>query len=86
MYHSDCYRTTYLTYFGNHDHLFLRCYSEGATDIVKDLCEGKTICSPDVSDQTFGDPCHKIYKYLEVDFDCVPVRDYISDESEPGTY
>ena len=53
---------------------------------MKDLCEGKTICSPDVSDQTFGDPCHKIYKYLEVDFDCVPVRDYISDESEPGTY
>jgi len=56
--------------------LIIRCFSANATQIVKEQCEGQTACWPDVSVKVFGDPCHGIYKYLKVDFDCVPIRNY----------
>lgn len=63
-----------------------RCYSENSTAIARELCEGRTICSPDVSSQIFGDPCHGIYKYLEVDFICVPVQNYLTYKSVGETF
>lgn len=50
---------------------------------MSDLCEGQTICWPDVTSSVFGDSCYGIYKYLEVELDCLLIQHYFA--KSPGT-
>uniref|UniRef100_A0A672YY19 SUEL-type lectin domain-containing protein n=1 Tax=Sphaeramia orbicularis TaxID=375764 RepID=A0A672YY19_9TELE len=47
------------------------CALDGALDVLKTRCNGKTWCevSPDVFD---SDPCSDTFKYLESTYSCVP--------------
>jgi len=43
-----------------------------------DSCEGRTTCSVNATDETFGgtDPCPDTGKYLEVIYLCVPGKEH----------
>ena len=47
------------------------CESNNSSAIVRDLCEGRVSCQLIADGTTFGDPCPGIYKYLDVDFECM---------------
>ena len=56
------------------------CYEKGPTStycaacnsssIVAGLCQYEVSCTINASNTVFGDPCHGIYKYLEVGYEC----------------
>ena len=39
-------------------------------------CEGKLLCSMIVGDDTFGQPCPSLKKYLEVTYACIQGNEY----------
>ena len=45
-------------------------------------CEGKLLCSMIVGDDTFGQPCPSLNKYLEVSYACIKGNEYLI--SSPG--
>ncbi|XP_002730587.1 rhamnose-binding lectin-like [Saccoglossus kowalevskii] len=48
------------------------CHSPTSLSVVQNYCEGRSFCSVPLQGATFGpDPCYGIYKYLEVDYECV---------------
>ena len=47
------------------------CASENSYEIVKAHCDGIHRCSVVAKEETFGDPCYGIYKYLEVRYYCI---------------
>ncbi|BES95387.1 protein Hydra magnipapillata [Nesidiocoris tenuis] len=49
----------------------LTCQSSTANGLVASRCDGRPSCSIDSNVQTFGDPCPRIPKYLEVKYSCV---------------
>lgn len=46
-------------------------YILSATSILQKQCDGKSACKVYAKDDTFGDPCPAISKFLEVYWDCV---------------
>ena len=46
-------------------------YSNSTTPVVKDLCDGKTSCEVEASNDQFVNQCHMTYKYLEIKYKCV---------------
>ena len=38
---------------------------------VKGICEGKQICTIWASSYIFGDPCPRIFKYLNLSYQCI---------------
>lgn len=47
------------------------CVSAGTLDAVKDLCQGERACYLQAMDSVYGNSCDGVYKYLEVDYECV---------------
>ena len=52
------------------------CHSYLSLPIVKEFCEGEGGCSVKAGNNIFGDPCHGVYKRLQVKWSCV--RTHIS--------
>ena len=46
------------------------CSAEGVLDVVQQRCDGLEICSVPASNEIFGDPCHRTYKYLNIRYTC----------------
>ncbi|XP_043081350.1 L-rhamnose-binding lectin CSL3-like [Puntigrus tetrazona] len=46
------------------------CYFS-QTSSLRSRCDGKTSCHVDASNSVFSDPCHHVYKYLEVTYSCI---------------
>uniref|UniRef100_A0A8C6SG30 SUEL-type lectin domain-containing protein n=1 Tax=Neogobius melanostomus TaxID=47308 RepID=A0A8C6SG30_9GOBI len=51
----------------------VNCASSTATDLVAEMCDGKSHCSVEASNSVFGDPCFGTYKYLQVSYCCKPI-------------
>lgn len=48
------------------------CRSPSSLSVVRGWCEGQTQCTITAANELFGeDPCFGIYKYLEVEVECV---------------
>lgn len=50
------------------------CLSERSKTIVDNYCSGRQNCSILAIHTTFGDPCIGTYKYLSVDYQCIPSK------------
>lgn len=50
------------------------CLAEESTNLVSNKCNGKMTCSVEASNDVFGDPCHGTFKYLRVNYTCVPSK------------
>ncbi len=48
------------------------CVSRNSKSIVQGQCEGRRTCSVAATNRVFGDPCYNTYKYLDVQYDCIP--------------
>lgn len=49
------------------------CISTTATDALNSICNNLQACSINVNSGSFnGNPCSNIYKYLQVDYQCIP--------------
>ena len=46
------------------------CGASNSLKKVKDACNGRNSCSVQADNNTFGEPCHGTYKYLEVKYVC----------------
>lgn len=52
----------------------VQCYLREATHIMALRCNNRTQCVVVAGSDAFPDPCPGTYKYLEVQYDCVPYR------------
>ncbi|KAM7377383.1 hypothetical protein PAMA_013933 [Pampus argenteus] len=51
-----------------------RCYLPDAYKIMSQRCNNRTQCAVVAGPDVFPDPCPGTYKYLEVQYECVPYR------------
>ncbi|XP_065105615.2 adhesion G protein-coupled receptor L3-like isoform X1 [Paramisgurnus dabryanus] len=51
-----------------------RCYLPDAYNIMSQRCNNRTQCAVVAGPDTFPDPCPGTYKYLEVQYECVPYK------------
>ncbi|XP_073714988.1 adhesion G protein-coupled receptor L3 isoform X6 [Misgurnus anguillicaudatus] len=51
-----------------------RCYLPDAYKIMSQRCNNRTQCALVAGPDTFPDPCPGTYKYLEVQYECVPYK------------
>ncbi|KAL1020649.1 hypothetical protein UPYG_G00002880 [Umbra pygmaea] len=61
--HRTCGRGIWI-YNGN-------CIHSGTYAIVSQRCNRRTYCTVPATNSFFGDPCPKIWKYLEVSYKCI---------------
>ncbi|XP_070148533.1 adhesion G protein-coupled receptor L3 isoform X8 [Ovis canadensis] len=52
----------------------IRCYLPDAYKIMSQRCNNRTQCAVVAGPDVFPDPCPGTYKYLEVQYECVPYR------------
>ena len=52
--------------------LTTNCNAENSLSIVQSNCDDQASCELDSSNSVFGDPCFGTYKYLEVNYLCIP--------------
>ncbi|KAJ8008298.1 hypothetical protein DPEC_G00103390 [Dallia pectoralis] len=52
-----------------------RCYLPDAYKIMSQRCNNRTQCAVVAGPDVFPDPCPGTYKYLEVQYECVPYKD-----------
>eukprot|EP00300_Choanocystis_sp_HF-7_P015934 c19233_g1_i2.p1 GENE.c19233_g1_i2~~c19233_g1_i2.p1 ORF type:complete len:585 (+),score=127.87 c19233_g1_i2:33-1787(+) len=50
----------------------VNCLATNSVGVVQASCEGQTSCSIDAENAVFGDPCFGTFKYLHVEYVCVP--------------
>ncbi|XP_062314504.1 rhamnose-binding lectin-like [Osmerus eperlanus] len=50
------------------------CINPNTFPLVASICNGKTSCSLDASNSVFSDPCFGTYKYLNVNYVCIPPK------------
>uniref|UniRef100_A0A8C3P713 Adhesion G protein-coupled receptor L3 n=1 Tax=Chrysemys picta bellii TaxID=8478 RepID=A0A8C3P713_CHRPI len=55
----------------------IRCYLPDAYKIMTQRCSNRTQCAVVAGPDVFPDPCPGTYKYLEVQYECVPYSMYI---------
>ncbi|MBZ3880712.1 Adhesion G protein-coupled receptor L3 [Sciurus carolinensis] len=55
----------------------IRCYLPDAYKIMSQRCNNRTQCAVVAGPDVFPDPCPGTYKYLEVQYECVPYSMYI---------
>uniref|UniRef100_A0A8C0K317 SUEL-type lectin domain-containing protein n=1 Tax=Canis lupus dingo TaxID=286419 RepID=A0A8C0K317_CANLU len=53
----------------------VQCYLPDAFKIMSQRCNNRTQCVVVAGSDAFPDPCPGTYKYLEVQYDCVPYSD-----------
>lgn len=46
------------------------CHSASSLQKVRGKCDGNQRCSVFASNSVFGDPCHGVFKYLDVQYSC----------------
>ncbi|KTF92101.1 hypothetical protein cypCar_00025995 [Cyprinus carpio] len=51
-----------------------RCYLPDAYKIMSQRCNNRTQCAVVAGPDAFPDPCPGTYKYLEVQYECVPYK------------
>ncbi|KAG8128846.1 hypothetical protein E2320_015630 [Naja naja] len=56
----------------------VQCYLPDAFKIMSQRCNNRTQCVVVAGSDAFPDPCPGTYKYLEVQYDCVPYSEFIS--------
>lgn len=59
----------------------VQCYLPDAFKIMSQRCNNRTQCVVVAGSDAFPDPCPGTYKYLEVQYDCVP---YKVEQKEPS--
>ena len=47
------------------------CHADTSMSILTRMCNGKSFCSVQASNDIFGDPCARTIKYLEVHWSCL---------------
>ncbi|XP_055577066.1 adhesion G protein-coupled receptor L3-like [Falco cherrug] len=57
----------------------IRCYLPDADKIMTQRCSNRTQCAVVAGPDVFPDPCPGTYKYLEVQYECVPYKAEIKD-------
>ena len=62
-------RTSY-DYCFQKGHTSTNCAACNSSSIVAGLCQYEVSCTINASNTVFGDPCHGVYKYLEVGYEC----------------
>ncbi|XP_016320127.1 adhesion G protein-coupled receptor L2-like isoform X3 [Sinocyclocheilus anshuiensis] len=58
----------------------INCYLPDAYKIVSQRCNNRTQCVVITGSDVFPDPCPGTYKYLEVQYECVPYIPTVSDD------
>ncbi|XP_019866685.2 L-rhamnose-binding lectin CSL3-like [Aethina tumida] len=62
------------------------CQSASSTDIVTNICNGRTDCTINATSSQFGgDPCRGTSKYLQTTYNCVLPGQLTSSTSQPTT-
>ncbi|XP_038123473.1 uncharacterized protein LOC119771510 [Cyprinodon tularosa] len=56
------------------------CSQEGTEDIIKQRCDGKTVCEFNTDDVSSSDPCEGIAKYVETNYTCLPAIQVVTCE------
>ncbi|XP_062396246.1 eosinophil peroxidase-like [Sardina pilchardus] len=51
-----------------------QCHQNQSLRIMSDRCNGKSSCAVPVTNAVFSDPCGGTYKYLDVSYECHPVK------------
>lgn len=54
----------------------INCYLPDAYKIISQRCNNRTQCVVVTGSDVFPDPCPGTYKYLEVQYECVPYSKY----------
>lgn len=54
----------------------VQCYLPDAYKIISQRCNNRTQCVVVTGSDVFPDPCPGTYKYLEVQYECVPYSKY----------
>ncbi|XP_040908208.1 rhamnose-binding lectin-like [Toxotes jaculatrix] len=57
-----------------------RCSQEGTVDVLKNRCDGKTVCEVNTNLVRTSDPCFGIYKYVETNYTCLPAIQVVACE------
>ncbi|XP_055043642.2 L-rhamnose-binding lectin CSL3 [Misgurnus anguillicaudatus] len=52
----------------------VHCIQETSIQKMSLRCDGKKSCSVPAKNSIFSDPCHGIYKYLDVTYECIPSK------------
>ncbi|KAJ8043028.1 Adhesion G-protein coupled receptor G6 [Holothuria leucospilota] len=63
-------RTSSLYCPGPNSETRMNCIQDTSLQTVMKACQGEANCSIEASNSVFKDPCHGVYKYLEVNFTC----------------
>uniref|UniRef100_A0A673V3R4 Adhesion G protein-coupled receptor L1 n=1 Tax=Suricata suricatta TaxID=37032 RepID=A0A673V3R4_SURSU len=63
----------------------VQCYLPDAFKIMSQRCNNRTQCVVVAGSDAFPDPCPGTYKYLEVQYDCVPYTTEASSRHPRGT-
>uniref|UniRef100_A0A3B4B6Q5 SUEL-type lectin domain-containing protein n=1 Tax=Periophthalmus magnuspinnatus TaxID=409849 RepID=A0A3B4B6Q5_9GOBI len=63
----------------------VNCYLPDAYKIISQRCNNRTQCVVVTGSDVFPDPCPGTYKYLEVQYECVPYSKYCITISKPKT-
>ena len=54
------------------------CRAPSSLPVVKELCQQRVSCTITADGSLFGeDPCFGVYKYLEVDFECIKSGEFV---------
>uniref|UniRef100_A0A8C5A2M3 SUEL-type lectin domain-containing protein n=1 Tax=Gadus morhua TaxID=8049 RepID=A0A8C5A2M3_GADMO len=59
----------------------VNCYLPDAYKIISQRCNNRTQCVVVTGSDVFPDPCPGTYKYLEVQYECVPYSKYSQSDS-----
>uniref|UniRef100_A0A673VD34 Adhesion G protein-coupled receptor L1 n=1 Tax=Suricata suricatta TaxID=37032 RepID=A0A673VD34_SURSU len=62
----------------------VQCYLPDAFKIMSQRCNNRTQCVVVAGSDAFPDPCPGTYKYLEVQYDCVPYSQALRPPSAPS--
>ncbi|GAA6218168.1 adhesion G protein-coupled receptor L1-like isoform X1 [Lates japonicus] len=54
----------------------VQCYLPDAFKIMSQRCNNRTQCVVVAGSDVFPDPCPGTYKYLEIQYECVPYSEY----------
>ncbi|XP_059384627.1 L-rhamnose-binding lectin CSL2-like [Carassius carassius] len=59
----------------------VHCFQKTSLHIMTTRCNGKKSCSVQAVNSVFSDPCYGTYKYLQVSYECHPLKHSITCES-----
>uniref|UniRef100_A0A672HZD5 SUEL-type lectin domain-containing protein n=1 Tax=Salarias fasciatus TaxID=181472 RepID=A0A672HZD5_SALFA len=63
-----------------------QCYLPDALKIMSQRCNNRTQCVVVAGVDVFPDPCPGTYKYLEIQYECVPYSEYACNQTYTSTH